>query len=133
MIHRVVYGAFERFFGILIEHFEGKFPLWLSPVHAKIVTVSSDLMEHAKKIQKKMVEKGLRIEIDDRSESISKKVRDAHSQKIPIIITIGEKEMKNDTLAIRTLDGQVKFGVKTDEFIKNIRENIDKKNISFSV
>ncbi|MEK6952153.1 MAG: His/Gly/Thr/Pro-type tRNA ligase C-terminal domain-containing protein, partial [Nanoarchaeota archaeon] len=83
--------------------------------------------EFAEKVFNQIKEKDIRVELDDRSESIGKKVRDAQLEKIPLTITIGDKEQENKTLAIRTLDGKVKFGVKIDEFIKEISEKMKEK------
>jgi len=128
MLHRVVYGSLERFMGILIEHYAGKFPLWLSPVQVIILPIADRHFDYAKEISEKLIEKNIRVEIDDRSESISKKVRDAQMQKIPIMLTVGDKEQENRSLAIRTLDGKVEFGVKIDQFTENILEKIKKRN-----
>ncbi len=133
MIHRTIYGSLERFIGVLIEHFAGKFPLWLVPVQARILTVADRFNEHAAGIKKKMQDAGIRVDVDFKAESIPKKVREAQMQKIPLIITIGEKEEANNTLAVRTLDGKVKFGVKVDEFISAVKENVEKREIKFDV
>lgn len=133
MLHRVIYGSIERFMGILIEHFAGKLPLWLAPVQATILTVTDRNKEYAEEIYNKLFKSGIRVEIDDRSESIPKKVRDAQLQRIPIIITIGDKETENKTLAIRTLDGKVKFGVKIDELLARISENIKNRELKFEL
>ena len=125
MIHRVIYGSLERFIGILIEHYAGHLPLWLSPIQVKIVTVNDHCIKFAEDIANKLKESSIRVELDDRSESIGKKVRDAQLLKIPIIITVGEKEVKEKTIAVRE-DGKVNFGVDISNFIdktaKKIRE-----------
>ncbi len=133
MLHRVIYGAIERFFGILTEHFAGKFPLWLSPVHVKLLPIADRHLEYCKKLAMKFDEQNIRIEIDERTESVAKKIRDAQLEKIPLMITIGDKEIENGTLAVRTLDGKVKFGVKTDEFISKIIEQIKNKSLSLEI
>jgi threonyl-tRNA synthetase len=133
IIHRAPLGTHERFIGFLIEHFAGKFPLWLSPVQVRIMTVANTFDAHAEKVMKKYADAKIRVELDNRSESIPKKVRDAQLEKVPLMLTIGEKEVANDTVAVRTLDGQVKFGVKTSELIEKVRENIAKRELKFSV
>ncbi|MBU0757936.1 MAG: threonine--tRNA ligase [Nanoarchaeota archaeon] len=133
MIHRVVYGSLERFMGILIEHYAGKFPLWLSPVQARLMTVADRFEDYAKKIKDMFFDKGLRIEIDNRSESINKKVREAQMEKVPIMITIGEKEVEADSLAVRTIDGKVKFGVKPEDLMAKMLEAIEKKENVFKI
>jgi len=127
MIHRVIYGSLERFMGILIEHFAGKFPLWLSPVQVRILTVADRFEEYAQKISSELFDAGIRVEVDARSESIGKKVREAQLQKIPIMLTVGEKEMADGTVALRTLDGKVVFGMKPAELKEKLLENIREK------
>ncbi len=127
MLHRAIYGSIERFFGILIEHYKGRFPLWLAPVQARILTVADRFDDYAKEVKEELEKNGLRIEFDSRAESVSYKVRDAQMQKIPLIITIGEKESKDKSLAIRTLDNKVHMGYKTDDLIRNVLKNIEEK------
>ncbi|MEK6907046.1 MAG: threonine--tRNA ligase, partial [Nanoarchaeota archaeon] len=129
MIHRAIFGSFERFIGILIEHFSGKFPLWLSPVQVIVMNVNQDNLKFSNEVVRKLKENNIRVEIDDRNESIPRKVRESQLRKIPYAITIGDKEVKNRTLAVRTLDGKVKFDVKLDSFIKNILKEIRDKEI----
>lgn len=133
MIHRVVYGAIERFLGILIEHYAGKFPLWLAPVQARVLTVADRFSKYAKEIADELKEAGIRAELDNRTESVGYKVRQAQLEKVPLIVNIGEKEEKNKTIAVRTLDGKVQFGIKLDNFIEKITQNIreKKRNIEF--
>jgi threonyl-tRNA synthetase len=127
MLHRAIYGSLERFFGVLIEHYAGKFPLWLSPLQVKIVTVTDKHIKFAKEIEEKLKENNIKVELDDRNESIGKKVRDAISQKVNFILTIGDKELKNKTLAIRSRDGKVKFGISISKFIKDLLNDINNK------
>lgn len=131
MLHRAIYGSVERFFGILIEHFAGWFPLWLAPVQARILTVADRFNDYAKQVISEMKSAGIRVEFDDRAESIPKKVRDAQMDKIPIIITIGDKEQKAKTVAVRTADNNVNFGVTANNLIKKIIENVEKKECGF--
>lgn len=131
MIHRTVLGSMERFFGVLIEHYAGKFPLWLAPIQARILTVADRFNLYAKKIKEELEKNNLRVELDTRTESVEYKVRDAQLQKIPLILTAGEKEEKNDTIAVRTLDGKVKFGVEVNDLIKEVLDNVEKKKEKF--
>ncbi|MEK6869692.1 MAG: threonine--tRNA ligase, partial [Nanoarchaeota archaeon] len=131
MIHRAIYGSIERFFGILIEHYAGKFPLWLAPIQVRILTVADRFNLYAQKIKEELEKNNLRVELDTRTESVEYKVRDAQLQKIPIVLNVGEKEEKNDTVAVRTLDNKVKFGVKVDVLIKEILDNVEKKKEKF--
>jgi len=127
MLHRVALGSIERFIGILIEHYAGKFPLWLSPVQVKIITVNDEVLDFAREVVEKLEQNNIRVELDSRQESISKKVRDAQTQKINYIVTIGKKEVENKTLAIRTRSGEVSFGIKLEDFIKELKEEIELK------
>jgi len=127
MLHRALFGSYERFIGLLIEHYAGKFPLWLSPVQVKVLTVNDRNAEFGREIVSKLTSEGLRVELDDASETISKKVRNAQLEKVNYILTIGDKEVEAKTLAVRTREGKVEFGVKVDEFIKSLKEEIKQK------
>ena len=129
MIHRALLGAIERFMGILIEHYAGKLPLWLSPVQAIILTVADRFEKYADKIKEELEKNNIRAEVDARAESVSYKVREAQFQKIPLILTVGEKEEKNNVLAVRTLDNKVYFDVKIDDFLNKILKNIEEKKV----
>jgi threonyl-tRNA synthetase len=106
-IHRVIYGSLERFIGLLIEHYAAAFPLWLSPVQIIILPISENQVAYAKKVCDELLaaHPNLRIEIDDRSESIGKKIREATMQKIPYQLIVGEKEVEANAVAIRTREG----------------------------
>ncbi|MCG2759570.1 MAG: threonine--tRNA ligase [Desulfobacteraceae bacterium] len=124
MIHRVIYGSIERFFGILVEHFAGKFPLWLSPIQVAILPINDELVSYANSIKTEFEEQGLRTEVDSRAESLNKKIRNAQLNKIPLILTIGRKERETSTLSVRTLDGKVRFGITHDDFLNRVLANI---------
>lgn len=124
MIHRVIYGSIERFFGILVEHFAGKFPLWLAPVQAVILPINDELSPYAHAVSSQMSEHGIRCEVDTRTESLKKKIRDAQVNYTPLIITIGDKERESLTLSVRTLDGNVTMGMTLDGFIKPVVKHI---------
>ncbi|MCH8329723.1 MAG: threonine--tRNA ligase [Nanoarchaeota archaeon] len=133
MLHRTILGSIERFLGILIEHYAGKFPLWLAPVQARILTVADRFNLYANKIKEELEKNNIRVEVDVKTESVSYKVREAQAQKIPLIIIVGEKEEKNETIAVRTLDNKVKFNVKVKDLIKRILDNIEKKKEKFEI
>ena len=124
MIHRVVYGSIERFFGILVEHYAGRFPLWLAPVQAVILPINDDLVPYAKEVAASFAAAGVRTRVDDRTESLNRKVRESQLLQVPLIVTVGGKEKDAGTLAVRTLDGAVRHGVDRDGFIRAVRENI---------
>ena len=127
IIHRVIYGSIERFMGILIEHFAGKFPLWLAPLQIRILTVADRFTDYANKIKEEFEKNNIRVEVDARTESVGYKVREAQLQKIPHILTVGEKEESNNTTAVRTLDNKVYFDVKVEDLRRKILENIESK------
>lgn len=104
MIHRVVFGSIERFIGILIEHFAGKFPLWLSPVQVKILSISDKYMNYIKEIEMTLKKEGIRCEVDERAEKIGYKIRSAQLEKIPYMLIIGEKEAKTSCVSVRKRD-----------------------------
>jgi len=133
MIHRTILGSVERFMGILIEHYAGRFPLWLAPEQVRIVTVSDKFNEYANSVAEKLRKNDVRVHVDERSESISKKVREAQIQYVPLILTVGEKEVSAETLAVRTLDGKVKFGMKVDEFILKVTSLIESRDIKLEI
>ncbi len=127
MIHRTVYGALERFIGILVEHYGGAFPVWLSPVQVRIVPVSDKNLKFAEEVKKELEKNDIRVEIDYTSTTVEYKVRNVQLQKIPYALTVGEKEEKNKTLAVRTRDGKVKFGVSIEDFVKQILDEIESR------
>ncbi len=133
MLHRTIYGSLERFLGILIEHYAGKFPLWLAPIQARVLTVADRFNLYAEKIKEELEKNNIRVDMDIRTESVGYKVREAQSQKIPVVINVGEKEEKNQTVAVRTLDNKLHFNVKIDDLIKRILNNIEKKEEKFEI
>jgi threonyl-tRNA synthetase len=124
MIHRVIYGSVERFFGILVEHYAGRFPLWLTPTQAIILPMNDELMDYSQEVKSSLEKSGLRVDIDKRSESLKKKVREAQLKHVPLIITIGGKEKDSETLSIRTLDGKVRYGVTQEAFVEDVKKHV---------
>lgn len=127
IIHRVLFGSVERFLGILIEHFAGKFPLWISPEQIRILTVADRFNDYAQKVKQKYMQAGLRVTIDDRAESISKKVREAQLAKVNYILVVGEKEIDNNTVTVRTRDNEVVGPKDIEEFLGQIMMEIDER------
>jgi threonyl-tRNA synthetase len=106
MVHRAPFGSFERFVGILIEHFAGAFPLWLAPVQARICSISDKSKAYAQKVYDQCRAAGLRVELDNSDERISAKIRAAALMKIPYILVVGEQEAAENTVNVRTRDGK---------------------------
>ena len=101
MVHRAIFGSFERFIGIITEHFAGAFPTWLAPVQVKIIPIAEAHHEYANEVKQILEEKGIRVEVDDRNEKMGYKIREAQTEKIPYMFVIGEKEMESRTISVR--------------------------------
>jgi threonyl-tRNA synthetase len=129
MLHRAIIGSPERFLMILIEQFAGAFPTWIAPVQAAILPISEKQNKYSEKVFAELKEKGIRVTIDDRGESIGKKIREAEMQKIPYMIIIGEKEMKEKNISIRARGEKDLGGMKLDKFLKKIEEEIKSKSL----
>lgn len=121
MIHRVVFGSIERFIGILIEHFAGKFPLWLSPVQVKILTISDQYIDCAKAIEMTLKKAGLRCEVDERAEKIGCKIRTAQLEKIPYMLVIGGKEVQTNSVSVRKRDAGDLGSMSIDRLLEILR------------
>ncbi len=121
MIHRAIYGTFERFVGVLIEHFAGAFPVWLAPVQARVIPVSDELADPARAVQEALREAGLRAELDDRSETLSYRIRDGELQKIPYLAVVGRREADAGTVAVRKRGAEKKQVVMpVSEFVQQV-------------
>lgn len=128
MVHRAILGSLERFIGILIEHYEGKFPLWLSPVQVKLLPVSERFNDFAKMLHQKLVHQGIRTEMDLRNEKLGYKIRSAQMERIPNMLILGEEEANSDTVSVRNLKGKQEHGIPINEFINKLLHDIEKKN-----
>ena len=127
IIHRAPLGTHERFIGFLLEHYAGKFPLWLAPVQVKILPISDKFMDYAKDVLQKLKKADIRAEIDDRSEKIGKKIRDTELMRVPYMLVVGEKEVNENKASIRR-QGRGDLGAKTvDEFLNEIVEEIKER------
>ena len=129
MIHRVVFGSIERFFGILTEHFAGAFPAWLAPVQARVMPISDRTADYAKKIAADMEKAGIRVETDLRSEKIGYKIREAQLQKIPYMLVVGDKEAEENTVSVRQRGKGDQGAIPVADFIAMAKKEIDEKNV----
>jgi threonyl-tRNA synthetase len=129
MIHRALFGSVERFFGILIEHFVGKFPLWISPMQVRIITVADRHAEYAHEVAKLVRSSGFLCDVDDASESVNKKIRSAQMLQINYMLTVGDKEIENKTASLRTRDNVVHGEIQISEFIKALEKEIKDKSL----
>ena len=105
MLHRAILGSFERFIGILIEHYEGAFPTWLAPTQAVILNITGSQREYAQKIEKTLLNKGFRVVSDLRNEKIGFKIREHTLQKVPFLLVVGDKEVESGTVSVRERGG----------------------------
>ena len=130
MLHRVVLGSLERFMGILIEHYSGNLPPWLAPVQATVLPISEKFLDYGNKILNILNSEGYRAQIDNRVESLGKKIRQAELRKIPYMIVVGELEEQNQTITIRRKIGEEMKNIKVEEFISLIADVVDNKKIT---
>jgi threonyl-tRNA synthetase len=127
MIHRAILGSVERFFGILIEHYAGAFPLWLAPVQARVMTITDRQREYAMQVGDRLRRAGIRVETDLRNEKISYKIREAQAEKIPYMLVVGDREVAADTVAVRVRGGKDLGPMPVDECLAKIRAETDRK------
>ena len=128
VIHRVIFGSIERFIGILIEHFAGKFPVWLSPIQVKVLPISDSFMEYCHEVIDKLRKYGIRCEIDNRSEKIGYKIREARNERVPYMIIVGEKEKNHGNISLRSRDMGEEGSTSLEEFITRVlKEDQEKK------
>jgi len=127
MVHRALMGSMERFFGILIEHYGGAFPVWLSPIQAMAIPIADRHLDYAKEVVDKLKSEGIRAKLDSRSERMNAKIRDAQKQKIPYMLVIGDQEMESGQVALRYRSGENPGAMKLEKFIKIARQEIADK------
>ena len=129
MIHRALYGSFERFIGIITEHFAGAFPTWICPVQAKVISVSEKSAEYAEKIANRFDEIGIRSELDNSDERIGYKIRLAQMEKVPYMIILGENEANAGTVSLRKRNGEEIKDLSFEDAYKIIKADIDEKRV----
>jgi threonyl-tRNA synthetase len=123
MIHRAIFGTFERFVGGLIEHFAGAFPVWLAPIQARLLPVSEEQTEVARTVAEQLREVGLRVEVDDRAETLSYRIRDGELQKLPYLAVIGQREADAGKIAVRKRGAEKKQVVMpVADFVEQLAE-----------
>jgi threonyl-tRNA synthetase len=129
MIHRALLGSIERFFGVLIEHYGGAFPVWLSPTQAVIIPIADRHVEYAEEVAKQLKAADLRVEVDDRSDRMNAKIRDAEKRKIPYMLVVGDREMEDGKVDIRRRSGERLGAMLVDEFkalaVKDVEEKVE--------
>src|SRR5450755_2270663 len=130
MVHRALYGSIERFFGILIEHYAGAFPVWLAPVQAIVLPITDRQAEYARSVRDQLAAAGIRVTVDDRSEKVNLKIRDAQLQKIPFMLVIGDREAQSGQASVRNRKHADQGAQSVDEFLTGIRKLIETKAVS---
>ena len=130
MLHRAVLGSYERFIMALIERYGGAFPTWLTPVQVKVLPITDKQLNYAKKVEEKLKEEGIRVEVDERNERLQAKIRDAQLEKVAYMLILGEKEQKEGTVSKRGRNGKDYGACPLDKFIKDINEEIENKIIN---
>jgi threonyl-tRNA synthetase len=128
MIHRTLLGSMERFIGVLIEHYTGAFPVWLAPVQVVIIPITDRQIKYAQKVKEELKEQDFRVELDDRSETTSYKIRDAQLQKIPYMLVVGEREVKEKKVAVRIRSGKDLGVMDLRKFLTIIKKEVEKKH-----
>jgi threonyl-tRNA synthetase len=127
MVHRALMGSMERFFGILIEHYGGAFPVWLAPVQAVAIPIADRHMDYAQKVVDSLKDAGIRAELDSRSERMNAKIRDAQKQKVPYMLVIGDQEMESEQVALRLRSGENPGPMSLNNFLSIAKKDIADK------
>jgi len=124
MIHRALLGAWERFFGLLIEHYVGAFPVWLAPLQVMVIPVADRHLEYARKLEAELRSEGVRVKVDARSERMNLKIREAQLEKIPYMLVVGDKEVAASTVSVRLRSGEQLSSQSVNDFKENIKRVI---------
>jgi len=120
MIHRTIYGSLERFIGVLVEHYAGRFPLWFSPIQVALLPIADRHIEFCNKLKEQMEKEGLRVVVDEKTDTMNKKVRNAQLLQINYILVVGDKELENKTVNIRTRENKILGEKKPSDLIKEL-------------
>lgn len=127
MLHRALFGSYERFIGILIEHFAGLFPLWIAPIQMRVLPISKTHKKYAKEVYKELLREGFRVELKDENETVGKKIREGEMNKIPYLLIVGDKEVKSKSVAVRKVGKGDLGAVKVKKFIEDAKVQVEKK------
>jgi threonyl-tRNA synthetase len=128
MVHRALYGSVERFFGILLEHYAGAFPVWLAPVQAAVLPITDKQMGYARQVYERLVAEGIRATVDDRNEKVNLKIREAQLQKVPFMLVVGDREAQSGQVAVRHRKHGDKGAQPLEQFVSTIRQLIESKS-----
>jgi threonyl-tRNA synthetase len=127
MVHRALLGSMERFFGVLIEHFGGAFPVWMAPVQVVVIPIADRHVEYAREVAQQLRAQGMRVELDERSERMNAKIRDAQKQKVPYMLVLGDNEMNDQQISLRVRDGSQQNNIPLAEFLERARDRIARR------
>ena len=130
MVHRALYGSVERFFGILIEHYAGAFPLWLAPVQMVVMPITDRQLEYAQKVHARLEAAGLRSHLDDRKEKVQLKIRDAQMQKVPYMLVVGDREAEAGAVAVRHRKHGDLGAKPLEQFVEEVTKLVETKNVT---
>jgi threonyl-tRNA synthetase len=134
MIHRAIFGTLERFVGFLIEHFAGAFPLWLSPEQVRVLPIADTQLEAARRTAEGLVAAGLRVHLDERSETLNYRIRDGEMQKVPYLAVVGQREAEAGTVAVRMRGaGKKQEILPLDDFVKRLAEEVRTRSLASSI
>ena len=125
VLHRAIMGSTERFLGVLIEHYAGAFPVWLAPVQAVLIPIADRHIPYCEKVAAQLKAAGLRVEVDDRSERMNAKIRDAQKQKVPYMLVVGDKEVEAGQVALRLRSGENLGPMSVDAFLEKAKADIE--------
>jgi threonyl-tRNA synthetase len=129
IIHYAIYGSFERFTGVITEHYAGAFPLWLAPVQVTVIPIADRHVAYAQQVRDALFAAGIRVEVDDRSERMQAKVRDAQEQKVPVMVVVGDRDAAAGAVSPRLRTGEASQGVPLDEFVAELRGRIERREL----
>jgi len=122
VIHQAIYGSLERFFAIILEHYKGDLPFWIAPIQAKILTITDDQKPYAEQVAQELSQSGIRVQINESSDPINAKIKSAQGERVPWMLVIGKKEVENNTVSLRTLEGVQQNGIPLNELIEKAKE-----------
>ncbi len=133
MIHRALYGAIERFMGVLVEHFAGAFPTWLSPVQAVVIPIADRHLEYADEVAAASAARSLRVEVDRSDNTMGAKIRHQQLQKVPYMVVVGDTEVESKTVSIRRRSGEASHGTPLDDFVNGLAEEVAERRLELSL
>jgi threonyl-tRNA synthetase len=122
MLHRALFGSLERFFGILVEHYEGKFPVWLAPVQAVVMNITDKQAPYVEKVQKMLKNQGIRAICDLRNEKVGFKIREHTLQRVPYMVVVGDREVEEESVAVRSLGGKDLGSIAVEDFVHMVQQ-----------